>query len=67
MAPYLAFLNRVWAAPTATDEMKASFATLLLFVVASIPAEAYTRETYGVVLSNIDALHFLIQARSSYS
>ena len=51
--------------PSATDEMRASFATLLLFVVVSIPAEAYTQEQYGTVLSNIDALHFLIQAAIS--
>ena len=37
----------------------------LLFVVVSIPAEAYTQEQYGTVLSNIDALHFLIQAAIS--
>ena len=65
VAPYLLFLKRVYAAPSATDEMRASFATLLLFVVVSIPAEAYTQEAYGTVLSNIDALHFLIQAAIS--
>jgi hypothetical protein len=65
VAPYLLFLKRVYDAPSATDEMRASFATLLLFVVVSIPAEAYTQEAYGTVLSNIDALHFLIQAAIS--
>ena len=65
VGPYLLFLRNLWSAPTATDEMKASFATLLLFVVVSIPAEAYTQEQYGTVLSNIDALHFLIQAAIS--
>ena len=34
-------------------------------MVVSIPAEAYTQEQYGTVLSNIDALHFLIQAAIS--
>ena len=61
VGPYLLFLRNIWRAPSATDEMRASFATLLLFVVVSIPAEAYTQEAYGTVLSNIDALHFLIQ------
>lgn len=65
VAPYLLFLKRVYDAPSATDEMRASFGTLLLFVVVSIPAEAYTQEAYGTVLSNIDALHFLIQAAIS--
>jgi hypothetical protein len=65
VAPYLLFLKRMYDAPSATDEMRASFATLLLFVVVSIPAEAYTQEAYGTVLSNIDALHFLIQAAIS--
>ena len=65
VAPYLLFLQRIYSAPSATDEMRASFATLLLFVVVSIPAEAYTQEQYGTVLSNIDALHFLIQAAIS--
>ena len=65
VGPYLLFLRNIWRAPSATDEMRASFATLLLFVVVSIPAEAYTQEAYGTVLSNIDALHFLIQAAIS--
>ena len=65
VAPYLLFLKNIWEVPSATDEMRASFATLLLFVVVSIPAEAYTQEQYGTVLSNIDALHFLIQAAIS--
>ena len=34
-------------------------------MVVPIPAEAYTQEQYGTVLSNIDALHFLIQAAIS--
>ena len=65
VAPYLLFLRAMYAAPSATDEQRASFATLLLFVIVSIPAEAYTQEAYGTVLSNIDALHFLIQAAIS--
>ena len=65
VAPYLLFLKNIWEVPSSTDEMRASFATLLLFVVVSIPAEAYTQEQYGTVLSNIDALHFLIQAAIS--
>ena len=65
VAPYLLFLKNIWEVPSSTDEMRASFATLLLFVVVSIPAEAYTQEQYDTVLSNIDALHFLIQAAIS--
>ena len=51
VAPYLLFLRAMYAAPSATDEQRASFATLLLFVIVSIPAEAYTQEAYGTVLS----------------
>ena len=52
-------------AESATGEMRRAFATLLLFVLVSIPAEAYTKSAYGEVLSNIDALHFLIQSAIS--
>ena len=65
VAPYVLFLKRVNDAPSATVEMRQAFATLLLFVLISIPAEAYTKSAYGEVLSNIDALHFLIQSAIS--
>ena len=65
VGPYLVFLKRLNDAESATGEMRRAFATLLLFVLVSIPAEAYTKSAYGEVLSNIDALHFLIQSAIS--
>jgi len=65
VGPYLLFLKRLNDAESATGEMRRAFATLLLFVLVSIPAEAYTKSAYGEVLSNIDALHFLIQSAIS--
>ena len=65
VAPYLLFLKRMNEAESASEEMRQAFATLLLFVLISIPAEAYTKSAYGEVLSNIDALHFLIQSAIS--
>ena len=65
VVPYLVFLKRLNEAKSATLEMRQAFATLLLFVIISIPAEAYTKRAYGEVLSNIDALHFLIQSAIS--
>ena len=65
VAPYLLFLKRLNDAKSSTEEMNQAFATLLLFVIVSIPAEAYTKSAYGEVLSNIDAFHFLIQSAIS--
>ena len=65
VAPYLLFLKRLNDAESSTEEMNQAFATLLLFVIVSIPAEAYTKSAYGEVLSNIDAFHFLIQSAIS--
>ena len=65
VVPYLLFLKNLWRAETATSEQKYAFATLLVFVLISIPAEVYTKERYDTVLSNIDSLHFLIQSAIS--
>ena len=65
VVPYLLFLKNLWGAETATSEQKYAFATLLVFVLISIPAEVYTKERYDTVLSNIDSLHFLIQSAIS--
>ena len=47
VGPYLVFLKRLNDAESATGEMRRAFATLLLFVLVSIPAEAYTKSAYG--------------------
>ena len=65
VVPYLLFLKNLWRAETATSEQRYAFATLLVFVLISIPAEVYTKERYDTVLSNIDSLHFLIQSAIS--
>jgi len=65
VAPDLLILKRLNDAESSTNEMNQAFATLLLFVIVSIPAEAYTKSAYGEVLSNIDAFHFLIQSAIS--
>jgi len=64
-APYVLFLKRLNDAEGSTREINDAFATLLLFVFASVCAEAYTTSAYGEVLSNIDAFHFLIQSAIS--
>ena len=53
VVPYLLFLKNLWRVETATSEQKYAFATLLVFVLISIPAEVHTKERYDTVLSNI--------------
>jgi len=65
VVPYLLFLKQLFKVKTATEEQKYAFATLLVFVLISIPAEVYTKDRYHTQLSNIDSLHFLIQSAIS--